>query len=119
MPSLRRTLSASRAAGTAVPKRSRICSASPRRSGSTGTSTLGRPISALERGGSSFGGDLPGVDDPDPVGQLICLLEVLGGQKDRHPVLGGKAGDFSPERGTALRVKAGGRLVEKESTWGR
>ena len=54
------------------------------------------------------------VDDPDPVGEHVGLLEVLRGQEDGHAVLAREPGDLVPERAAALRVEAGRRLVEEE-----
>ena len=54
------------------------------------------------------------VDDPDAVGEDVGLLEVLGGQEDRDPVLAREPRHLRPERVAALRVEAGRRLVEKE-----
>ena len=41
----------------------------------------------LERARRALGDDLAVVDDPDPVGEPVGLLEVLGGQEDGHPLL--------------------------------
>ena len=60
------------------------------------------------------GDDLAVVDDPEVVGELVGLLEVLGGEEDGHPLVAGEMGDLVPERGPALDVEAGGRLVEEE-----
>ncbi len=38
----------------------------------------------LQGSGRALGDDLAVVDDPDAVGQDVGLLEVLGGQEDRH-----------------------------------
>ncbi len=77
----------------------------------------------LDRGAADLGLQLPrralgddraAVDDPDAVGEHVGLLEVLRGEEDRDPVLLGQAPDLLPQRGAALRVEAGGRLVEEE-----
>ncbi len=68
----------------------------------------------LERGRRSLGDDLAAVDDPDPVGEAIGLLQVLGRQEDGHPLVVGEALDLLPEGAAALRVEAGRRLVEEE-----
>jgi hypothetical protein len=47
------------------------------------------------------------------VGELVCLLEVLGGEEDRHPV-GEKLADDLPQVAAAARVEPGGRLVEED-----
>ena len=54
------------------------------------------------------------VDDPDPVGERVGLLQVLGGEEDGDALLGGEPRHLVPERGAALDVEAGGRLVEEE-----
>ena len=68
----------------------------------------------LERVGRALGDDPAGVDDPDPVGERVGLLEVLGGEEDGHAVVVGEPRDLVPERGAALHVEAGRRLVEEE-----
>ena len=68
----------------------------------------------LQRGRRPLGDDLPLVDDPDPVREDVRLLEVLRRQEDRHALLAAQARDLLPERGPALRVEAGRRLVEEE-----
>jgi hypothetical protein len=68
----------------------------------------------LQLGGSALGDDLAVVDDPDPVGQHVRLLEVLGGEEHGDPVVLGKAAHLLPECAPALRVEAGGRLVQEE-----
>ena len=44
----------------------------------------------------------------------VGLLEVLGGEEDGDAVLAREPRDLLPERGAALDVEAGGRLVEEE-----
>jgi aspartate ammonia-lyase len=39
---------------------------------------------ALEIVGRALGHDASTVDDADPVAELVSLLEVLGGEEDRH-----------------------------------
>ena len=60
------------------------------------------------------GHDLAVVDDPEVVGELVGLLEVLGGEEDGHSLVAGEMSDLVPERAAALDVEAGGRLVEEE-----
>ena len=63
-------------------------------------------------------GDHPAVvDDRDPVGQLVGLVEVLGGEQHRRPV-GHDAADDLPQCAAAARVQAGGRLVEEQQVGG-
>ena len=68
----------------------------------------------LESGRRPLGDDLAAIDDADAIGEPVGLLEVLGGQKDGHPLLGGEPLDLLPERAAALRIEAGRRLVEEE-----
>ena len=53
------------------------------------------------------------VDDPDAVGELVGLLEVLRRQEDRRALVVQLA-DLLPDRRAAGGVEAGGRLVEEE-----
>jgi hypothetical protein len=53
------------------------------------------------------------VDDRDAVGQLVGLLQVLGGEQDRDPGPGLR-GDLGPHRLPAARVQARGRLVQED-----
>src|SRR5215207_9179112 len=73
-----------------------------------------KPDLRLQLGRRALGDDRPVVDDPDPVGEHVRLLEVLRRQKDRHSFLAGEPGDLIPERRPALRVEPGRRLVEEE-----
>jgi hypothetical protein len=68
---------------------------------------------ALQFGGGSFGDDPALVEHRDPVGQLVCLVEVLGGEQDGDPG-GGQRADDLPHGATAARVQAGGGLVEED-----
>ena len=59
-------------------------------------------------------GDHPAVvDDGDPVGEPVGLVEVLGGEQHRGPV-GHDAADDLPQCAAAARVQAGGRLVQEQ-----
>ncbi len=53
------------------------------------------------------------VDDREPVAELVGLLHVVRGEQDRLAV-GVELAEDLPERDAALRVEAGGRLVEEE-----
>ena len=64
--------------------------------------------------GRALGDDVPVVDDPDPVGERVGLLEVLRREEDGHALVAGEPGDLGPERASALRVEARRRLVEEE-----
>ena len=59
-------------------------------------------------------GDQPSaVEDGDPVGELVGLIEVLRGEEHGRAVVGQALHDL-PHRATTARIKAGGRLVEKD-----
>ena len=72
------------------------------------------PHLGLQRGRRALGHDAAVVDDPDAVGEDVGLLQVLRGQEDGHAVLARQPADLAPERGAALDVEAGRRLVEEE-----
>ena len=67
----------------------------------------------LQRLRRSFGDDPAAVDDPDVVGELVGLLQVLGGEEDGGAVFVQPL-HLLPDRLAADRVKAGRRLVEEE-----
>ncbi len=67
----------------------------------------------LQRLGSALGDDPAAVDDPDVVGQLVGLLQVLGGEEDGGAVVVQRP-HLLPDRFPADRVEPGGRLVEEE-----
>ena len=67
----------------------------------------------LERVRRALGDDQPAGDDPDAVGELVGLLQVLGGEEDGR-ALAVQLLDLLPDRLAADRVEAGGRLVEEE-----
>ena len=69
---------------------------------------------ALERVRRALGDDPAAVDDGQLRGQPVGLLEVVGGEQDRHPLVAGEALDLVPHVGPRLGVEAGGRLVEEE-----
>ena len=77
------------------------------------------PDLGLEGVRRALGDDLAVVDDPEVVGELVGLLEVLGGEKDGHPLVAGEMRDLIPEGGAALDVEARGGLVEEEDTRAR
>ena len=81
--------------------------------GSASRSCRGGPDRRLELVGGALGDDPTAVDHGDPVGQLVGLVEVLGGQHD------GRAGrdqvaDRVPHLAAGARVEAGRRLVEED-----
>ena len=53
------------------------------------------------------------VDDDDPVGEPVGLLEVLRREQHRRAA-GDELLDDRPQLGAAARVEAGGRLVEEQ-----
>ena len=61
----------------------------------------------------SLGDDPAAVDDPDVVGELVGLLQVLGGEEDGGAFVV-QPPHLLPDRLAADRVEAGGRLVEEE-----
>ena len=67
----------------------------------------------LERLRRALGDDPAAVDDADVVGELVGLLQVLGGEEDRGAVVVQRP-HLLPDRLAADRVEAGGRLVEEE-----
>ena len=67
----------------------------------------------LQRLRRALGDDPAAVDDPDVVGQLVGLLEVLGGEEDGRAFFV-QLPHLLPDRLAADRVEAGGRLVEEE-----
>jgi len=67
---------------------------------------------ALQLCGGSFGDDPALVEHRDPVGQLVCLVEVLGGEQDGDPRRSKLTNDL-PHGAAAARVQAGGGLVEE------
>ena len=61
----------------------------------------------------ALGHDPAVVDDADAVGQHVGLLEVLRREEHRHAV-GRQPAHLVPQRGAALHVKAGRRLIEEQ-----
>ena len=68
---------------------------------------------ALQLGGCSFSDDPAAVEHRDLVGQMVGLVEVLGGEQDRDPGRGEFTNDL-PHGATAARVQARGGLVEED-----
>ena len=105
--------------GAATPKRSSTARAADlvgRRA--SVMSRCGRPTSALSAAGVPSATISPAVDDPDAVGELVGLLEVLRGQEDRRALVRAGAGPpptascatpgpgrSSARRGTAPRAR--------------
>ena len=67
----------------------------------------------LELIGRALGDEPSGVDDADPMGQAVGLLQVLGGQQDRGAALH-QGTDDVPHLLTRARVQACGGLVEED-----
>ncbi|MGX1484755.1 hypothetical protein RKD45_003831 [Streptomyces griseus] len=63
--------------------------------------------------GVSLRDDAALVEDGDAVGELVGLVQVLGGEQDRGAPAGEVADDL-PELAAAARVEAGGGFVEEE-----
>ena len=82
---------------------------------SAGTaSTVGRPIWAFSSRGVPSATMWPWSMIPTRFGEHVRLLQVLRRQEDGHAVLACEPGDLLPQRGAALRVEPGRRLVEEE-----
>jgi hypothetical protein len=67
----------------------------------------------LELGGRTRGDQAPAVEQPDGVGELVRLFQVLGGQEDRHAVDEQLAHGL-PQVAATARVEPVGRLVEED-----
>ena len=67
----------------------------------------------LQLGRCALGDQPAAVEQPDHVGELVGLLEVLRGEEDRHAV-GEQLADDLPQVAATARVEAGGRLVEED-----
>lgn len=79
---------------------------------------LGRRAHRPTQGvGAAVGDDATAGQNDDAVGELLRLVQVVGGQQDRHVEVG-DAADEVVKVAAGLRVEAGGRLVEKEHPWG-
>ena len=70
----------------------------------------------LELDRSPLGDRAAVVDDHNPAGELVGLVEVLGGEQHVGAAFDERA-DRVPELDPAARVEAGRRLVEKEQPW--
>jgi hypothetical protein len=71
----------------------------------------------LELPGGALGDDPAVVDDGDPVGQLVGLVQVLGGQQDGGAA-GGQRSDDVPDLVAAVGVQPGGRLIQHQQLGG-
>ena len=81
--------------------------------GRTVTDGVGARSMRFSARGRVEGEDRAVVDDRDPVAELVGLLHVVRGEEDRLPVVVQLAEDL-PQGDAALRVEAGGRLVEEQ-----
>src|SRR6202453_2285956 len=70
-------------------------------------------VAPAERGGRSLFDDLAAGDDGDPVGELLGLVHVVGGEQDRRAQAGKPPYDL-PGTAPRVRVEAGRRLVEEK-----
>ena len=70
-------------------------------------------VAPAECGRRSLFDDLAGRDDGDPVGELLRLVHVVGGEQDRG-AQGGQLPDDLPGAAPCGRVEAGRRLVEEQ-----
>jgi hypothetical protein len=66
----------------------------------------------LQLVGRAAGHDPAVVEYRDRVRELVCFLQVLGGQQDRDPLVD-QAPDRAPDLFAAARVEPGGRLVQE------
>ena len=114
-PPRSRTAAAPGGAVTAVPKRSSTPATASRSARSAGCDLERRPADLrLQRLRRAASHDPAMVDDRDPVGEHVRLLEVLRGEEDGHAVLPGQARDLLPQVRAALRVEPRGGLVEEQ-----
>jgi len=67
----------------------------------------------LELVAGAFADQPPAVDDRDPIGEPVGLLQILGGQKHRRAGVD-QLTDQRPEVAAAGRVQAGGRLIQEQ-----
>ena len=74
---------------------------------------LGRREKLLEFGEGAVHDDPTLVQDRDPVGELLSLVQILRGEQHRGAVLG-EFLDGLPHLDARLRVEAGGRFVEED-----
>ena len=70
-----------------------------------------RPAAELVR--RALGDDQPVADDRDPIGEVLRLVHVVGGEEDGLSELA-EARDDLPRLAASRRVEAGGGLVEEE-----
>ena len=69
---------------------------------------------ALELVRAALGHDPAAVDDGQPAGQPVRLLQVVGGEQDGQALGAGQVGDLGPHVGPDLGVEAGRGLVQEQ-----
>jgi hypothetical protein len=72
-----------------------------------------RPDRRLQRPGRALGDDPPVVDDRDPAGEPVGLVQVLRGQQDRRAVRDDRPDDV-PDLAAAAWVQPGRGLVQEQ-----
>ena len=75
------------------------------------------PHARLQRLRRALGDEVAARDDPDAVGELLGLLEVLRGEEHGRAVVVQRS-HLAPQRGAARGIEAGRRLVEEEHVAG-
>ena len=73
----------------------------------------GRAALGAQALGGGVGGDLAADEEDEPVGQVLGLVDVVGGQHDGGAG-GGQVLDRRPRPAAGFGVEPGGRLVEEE-----
>jgi hypothetical protein len=68
----------------------------------------------LQLVGRALGRDHPVIDDEHPVAQDVRFLQVVRGEEDRGAQVGPEPGYVLPQVASALRIQAGGRLVQED-----
>ena len=104
------SVSASSSASAHVEQRARRGEAARVGEAQADVAVVQAALELLRRAG---GDDRAVVEDRDPVRELVRLVEVLGGQEDRHAA-GRQRADDLPHRAPAARVQARRRLVEED-----
>ena len=81
---------------------------------STSATITSWPTECFERGGRTFHHQLARRDDPHPVGEGVCFLQVLRREEDGHAKLTVQPPDLGPDRHPAVGVESCGGLVEEQ-----
>ena len=113
------------APSTAVSSRvgDRLADDRPRRRSSSPASSSSSWITSpddarLQRRRRVVGDEPAAVHDEDPVGERVGLLQVVRREQDGHARVLAQGPDVPPQVRAALRVQAGGRLVEEHERRG-